>query len=56
MTESHKQVDLPAGVRVLVLGRAPETLTRVLWGAGLRPVRGQRTGMLWVLPAEGGRP
>lgn len=46
---------LPPEGRVLVLGPAPAGLVRVLWGAGLRPVRGRRVGMLWASPGEGGR-
>lgn len=54
--ESLSSRELPPGVTVLVLGPAPEGLTRVLWGAGLRPVRARKAGMLWMVPADRGRP
>ena len=45
---------IPAGVApgvvVVVLGPAPATVVRALWGAGLRPVRGQIGRTLWALP------
>lgn len=43
-------VPLPAGPTVVVLGPASATLIRALWQTGLRPVRGQRSGTVWVLP------
>ena len=46
---------LPPGVKVMVLGPAPSGLVQVLWGAGLRPVRGRTAGSLWALPAERGQ-
>ena len=42
------------GVKVWVLGPAPADLVRVLWAAGLRPVRGQRAGTLWQAPEGSG--
>lgn len=50
-----EEAGLSPGVRVLVLGPAPEGLVQVLWGAGLRPVRGRRIGTLWVVPERRGR-
>ena len=43
-------VELPPGLIVVVLGPATPTVTGALWGAGLRPVRGQRYGTVWALP------
>lgn len=50
-----EEAGLSPGVRVLVLGPGPEGLVRVLWGAGLRPVRGRRIGTLWMMPERGRR-
>jgi hypothetical protein len=50
--ESPVTVDLPPGLIVVVLGPATLTVTGALWGAGLRPVRGQRYGTVWAQPAE----
>lgn len=44
---------VPPGVKVLVLGPAPADLVRALWTAGLRPVRGQTVGTLWMAPFGG---
>lgn len=50
MDRSVVTVPTPSGLAVVVLGPASTTLTRALWGAGLRPVRGQRYGTVWALP------
>lgn len=50
-----EEMGLSPGARVLVLGPAPQGLVQVLWGAGLRPVRGRRIGTLWVVPERGRR-
>lgn len=42
-------------VQVMVLGPPEAALARVLWGAGLRPVRGRTSGSLWALPSERGQ-
>ena len=38
------------GVVVVVLGPAPGDVVRALWGAGLRPVRGQVGRTVWAQP------
>lgn len=50
MDRTTVTVPMPLGLTVVVLGPGSTALTRALWGAGLRPVRGQRYGTVWALP------
>jgi hypothetical protein len=53
MDECCDTVGLPPGLVVVVLGPPSVGLVGALWGAGLRPVRGQRGGTVWALPERG---
>ena len=51
MTGEYANLCLPTELVVVVLGAPSRGLVDALWGAGLRPVRGQTGGSVWALPA-----